>query len=76
MGGKGRAVVATVVARLGVVDWAATHDASLSVHRLIGERDIAMEDTKTDGLRDGRKRGRRVSGVRPAAAATGRRIQG
>ena len=62
---------------MGVVDWAATHDASLSVHRLIGERDIAMEDTKTDGLRDGRKGGRRVAGVRPAAAAaTGRRIQG
>ena len=36
---------------------------------LIGERDIAMGDTKT-GMKDGRKEGRRGS------SATGRRIQG
>ena len=40
---------------------------------LIGERDIAMEDTKT-GMKDGRKEGRKTGGGRKAA--TGRRIQG
>ena len=62
---------------MGVADWAATHDASsASVHRLIGERDIAMEDTKTDGLRDGRTEERKTGVGCAAAAATGRRIQG